>query len=142
MSYVDDMLDRAAKYAIKDDRRTFIIGAVGERTDGALVFSRNLPAEDYEMYVHAEARLTKKSDVGTVVYVARVRRDDGNWGNARPCRSCRRIMKSRGINLIYYTIEAGEYGVMDLNKWVDGEVISSGYRLGVKDLGRRRRGPS
>lgn len=142
MSKITDFLDMAAEYAIKDDIRTFLIGAIGERSDGAIIKSRNLSAQTIIPTGHAEARLARKSDVGTVVYIARVKRGDGLWGHARPCRSCRRIMKSRGIYQVYYTISHGEYGFMDLNKWVDDVTEKHGVRLAPTELGRWRRGCS
>lgn len=136
------MLEKAAKYAVKEDRRGYIIGAVGKRSDGAIIYARNLPAETLGASHHAEYRLAKKSDVDTVVYIARIRRDNGEWANARPCRSCRNTMKARGIKHVYYTTDPGEYSYMNLETWIDDEIESTGERLKPFELGRWRRGPS
>ena len=93
----------------KKDRRTFRLGAVGIRSDGALVNSANGPTDHPRPHVHAEFRLCTKLDYGAVVFVARVKRDE-SFGIARPCKDCRRILKSRNVKKVYYTISNEEYG--------------------------------
>jgi hypothetical protein len=86
--------------------------ALGLRSDGDLVLSRNGGCPNQRMPLsHAEARLCRKLDVGSYVYVARTLKD-GTPAMARPCRNCERLMRSRGVARIYYTIGPGEYGVM------------------------------
>lgn len=93
----------------KKDRRTFRLGAIGIRSDGAMVTAANGPTDNPRPHVHAEFRLATKLDHGAIVFVARVRRD-GSFGMARPCRDCRRILKSRGVKKVYYTVSNDEYG--------------------------------
>lgn len=114
-------LHDAAKVACKHaepDHRTARVGCVIRRGDGATVKARNAATANATKKVpelHAEARATRKADVGGVAYVARVRRD-GTYGNARPCPSCRVIMRARGIIRAYYTLSDTEWGCIELSE--------------------------
>ena len=123
------MLERlleAARYALSDnpdDMREALIGAVGERADGAVVFARNEAVLETESNpgqrwsfgpAHAEWRLAKKLDTGAVVYVARMRKD-GTLAMARPCPGCERVLRSRKVSRVYYTVNQTTYGVWDLD---------------------------
>lgn len=92
----------------------FFLGAVGVRADGASVTSTNvrtmLRCED----AHAEARLCRKLDVGSTVYVARVAKS-GDWAMSRPCSSCERTLRLKGVKKVYYTIGPNEFGCIILN---------------------------
>jgi len=99
----------------KKDRRTYLLGAIGIRSDGAMVFAQNGPTESPNPLAHAENRLSKKLDYGATVYVARVRICDGQFAMAKPCPNCRRILKSRGVKKVMYTIGPDEYGVLNLD---------------------------
>lgn len=113
MSLLFKYFDLARRVAIlKEDRRHFRIGAVGIRRDGVLVASSNGPTPTPNSSVHAEARLCRKLDRGSTIYVVRVDRDE-NYANARPCISCERIMRVRGVTRVVYTISEHEYGVID-----------------------------
>ncbi len=91
------------------------LGAVGVRRDGTIVSSCNIPNREPEPQAHAEARLTKKLDRGSVVYVVRVARS-GKLMTARPCRACRRTMKNRGVHKCYYSITENEFGIIRFYK--------------------------
>lgn len=106
-------LNMAAGAAIRDDGRTYHLGAVAIRSDGALVSARNARTECPNRLAHAEYRVARKADVGAIVFVARVTRD-GQWAMSRPCSNCQRAMKSRGVKKAYYTIAPEEYGVLNL----------------------------
>lgn len=93
------------------DRRRFRLGAVGIRTDGAVVTAGNISSRQPEQRAHAEARVTRKLNTGSVVYVVRVLRD-GTLANARPCLWCQKTMRRRGIRRCYYSIGVGEYGIL------------------------------
>ena len=93
-----------------NDIRTFRLGAVGIRSDGAIVMASNAPTEGPDRIVHAEYRLCQKLDANAIVFVARIRRD-GSYGTACPCFACRKILKSRRVKRVYYTINDSEYGV-------------------------------
>lgn len=99
----------------KDAKRTYRVGAVGVRTDGAIVTSSNICTRKPKPSAHAEARLTRKLNVGSVVYVVRIARDN-RLLPARPCRSCRGIMSTRRISRCYYSISDNEYGILEWNK--------------------------
>ncbi len=95
-----------------------MIGAVGIRGDGAIVTASNGPVIIFNdekkgsfPEAHAEIRLSRKLDVGSIVYVARVRKGDGMYGNARPCKDCRTALKARGVKKVFYTIGPNEYGI-------------------------------
>jgi tRNA(Arg) A34 adenosine deaminase TadA len=98
----------------KDDRRSFLLGSVGIRSDGKMVSAINSPTELPNRMAHSEFRLSKKLDYGATVYVVRVKLCDGKFGLAKPCESCFRALKSKKVNKIYYTISHNEYGVIDL----------------------------
>lgn len=107
-------LRMASRVSIKGNwRRKAHIGAVAVRRDGTLVQSWNGSATDVCPMAHAEARLAKKLDAGSVVYVARVRRDNGKMAMAKPCAHCERILRNRGVSRVEYTINEHEYGVLE-----------------------------
>lgn len=62
---------------------------------------------------HAEARLVRKLDHGSTVYVARTRRDDGRIAIAKPCPRCEASLKHRGVLKCYYTINENEWGCLE-----------------------------
>jgi len=108
----------------KKDKRSFYLGAIGIRSDGAVVSSTNGPAVMNDdkgrkksfPKAHAEYRLARKLDVGAVVFVCRVKRGSKKIGLARPCEDCQRVLKAVGIKKVYYTINNNEYGVLYLNE--------------------------
>jgi tRNA(Arg) A34 adenosine deaminase TadA len=107
------MFRLAERIAIKkNDIRRYCIGAVGLRADGTIVKSTNLPCRYPEPQAHAEARLCRKLDKGSIVYVVRVLKN-GDYANATPCRTCRSFMQMVGVRRCYYTITNSEYGVID-----------------------------
>jgi len=122
-----DMLKLAAKYALKRNDRPFLLGAVGIRSDGRIVHSKNSAVIDtFEFAVykrfpeaHAEARLTKKLGFGATVYVARVSRGSGELAMARPCENCQSILKAFRVKKVYYTISKNQWGRWDPEKNID-----------------------
>jgi len=94
--------------------RHYRLGAVGIRQDGTIVTANNICTRCPESRAHAEARLTRKLDYNSIVYVVRVL-SDGTFAMAKPCRNCQKIMRLRGVKRCYYTINNAEYGVMLLN---------------------------
>lgn len=113
----------------KDDLRSFKIGAVGIRSDEVIVCSANGPVQMNDDIcksryapAHAEARLSSKLDVNSVVFVARVRALDNKLALARPCSNCLPTLIGRGVKKIYYTIYDDCYGVIKIkNKKIKGE---------------------
>lgn len=106
-------LQVAAKVATKGAPRDFYLGAVGIRSDGTLVFSCNLPSQLPTPAAHAEARLARKLDQNSTVYVARVLRN-GDFAMSRPCVSCMSALKAKHVKRIFYTIAPNEWGRIDL----------------------------
>jgi hypothetical protein len=97
------ILEKAAEVALsRKGRKSFLLCAVGRRTDGPLVCSVNEAVKFPTPSAHAEARLCKKLDLGAEVWVARVLRR-GEWGLAKPCENCLRALLCRGVQRICYT---------------------------------------
>lgn len=111
-------LEMAAQIALsKDDKRNFLIGSVGIRGDGAIVSAFNSPTPSPDRRIHSEYRLASKLDYGATVYVARV--GSGNsthkttkFSMAKPCPDCMRVLFSKRVKKIYYTISDKEYGII------------------------------
>ena len=107
----------ARQAAVKGDTREadrrYRLAAVGVRTDGAVVVSSNLPSRIPEPSAHAEARLARKLDWGSTVYIVRIKRD-GTLGTARPCRKCQSALRLKGVRYCYYSISENEYGRLEL----------------------------
>lgn len=99
----------------KDDHRNYLLGVFAIRSDGTGVTASNGPARNKTREVHAEYRICKKLDYEAVVYVARVKAD-GSFGNAKPCKACRKALKSKRVKRVYYTISSKKYGVLLLDK--------------------------
>ena len=100
------------------DKKQFLLGAVAIRTDGATVVSTNILTQTPHASAHAEARVLKKADQGCVLYVARVLRN-GVWALSKPCCNCQKLIRSRRVARVYYTICENEFGVWypATNKW-------------------------
>lgn len=105
----------AAIGALRDARSTprFLLAASGMRADGTRVFSFNGKATGRSWMSHAETRLCRKLDVGARVFVARTHRS-GAWALARPCESCLRCLRRKGVVSVAYTVGPDEYGVLVL----------------------------
>jgi tRNA(Arg) A34 adenosine deaminase TadA len=111
---VFEMFEIAAKRAAKNrDRRTFYVGAIGIRNDGTMVMAWNGSSKDPNRVAHAEYRLASKLDQGAVVYVARICVGKWTFGLAKPCRACQKILKSKKVRKIFYSIGPDEYGVIE-----------------------------
>jgi len=104
------MAGRVAKS--KEDRRSYYIGCVAVRNDGALVRARNEASQVPTPYAHAEARISTRIDHGSTVFVVRVR-NNGEFGLAKPCENCMRFLRSKKVKKIYYTISSTQYGTID-----------------------------
>jgi deoxycytidylate deaminase len=110
---IKNYFEVAAKLAFsRQDERSFFHGAIGVRKDGAIVHAINGSSKIPTRQAHCEYRLSTKLDVGSVVYLVRIRRD-GSMANSKPCHNCAKAMRSVGVKRVYYSIEEKEYGVMD-----------------------------
>lgn len=108
-------LIEAAIFAVKRlDQRIHRVGAIGLRSDGTLVKSKNSPSTQKEPLIHAEARLVQKLDVGSTVWVARLNRS-GDLALAKPCIHCEKALKHRGVKRVIYSTGPNSFQVMDLN---------------------------
>jgi hypothetical protein len=96
-----------------NDMRAHFLGAVGVRADGAIVSARNGSNAIRFPAIHAEARLAKKLDRNSVVYVARVTKG-GNIGLAKPCPTCEAFLRNKNVKKVFYTIDAFTYGTLNL----------------------------
>jgi len=96
----------------KDDGRSFLLGSIAIRKDGAIVKALNGPSQEPNRLAHSEYRISRQLDIGATVYVARVRLMDGSFGMARPCSSCMKVLRSKRVAKIYYTINDNEYGII------------------------------
>lgn len=104
------LLQAAGLSLTGQESRKYRFGAIGERRDGAIVTATNGGVAGARTpSAHAEARLSRKLDVQSVVYVARTR-DNGQIALAKPCKGCQIAMKHRGIAKCFYTISDTEYG--------------------------------
>jgi cytidine deaminase len=109
---ITNYLSMAAKIATsKDDERSFHLGAIAIRNDGAIVKTMNAPSQVPSSKAHAEARLTRKMGFGAEVFVARVAKGSKEWAMAKPCPNCQSILKAFRAYKVYYTIDASYYGI-------------------------------
>lgn len=107
MSHVDFYIKLAKIVAQRGQRRSFWLGAVGVRNDGCVVMAYNGPTPKPERSCHAEYRLAKKLDYGSIVYVARVTEKGNSIAIAKPCQSCMNMLKSKKVKRVYWTTNDG-----------------------------------
>jgi hypothetical protein len=127
-SKLPPMLALALKVAMPtdiNDPRSYLLGTIGERSDGATVFSKNgavfsTTAENYQRIPssHAEVRTVAKMDHGGVLYVGRISRilltsksPELVGSMARPCPICQKFIKAKKISKVFYTIDHNHYGI-------------------------------
>jgi deoxycytidylate deaminase len=104
----------AAQFAAsKCDQRSYRLGAVAIRNDGTIVGSLNGPCLEPCANVHAEWKLGRKLDRGSVVFVVRIS-GDGSYALAAPCNSCFNLLKSKRVKRIYYTSGPDDFGSVNL----------------------------
>ncbi len=108
MKYLE-LATRVAK--ANTQAKTYLFGAVAERTDRAIVVSTNIRTQTPEHSAHCESRLLRKCGWGATIWIARVDRN-GNWAMAKPCIKCETLIRNKGVKKVYYTIAPQEYGVM------------------------------
>lgn len=111
---IEYYLNCAAKVATrKIDHRSFFIGAVAIRSDGAIVSSCNQTTKIPNPFAHAEAKIIKKLDYGAILYIARVLRD-GTFAMAKPCNNCITAIKNKNVSRVYFTISSTDYDCINL----------------------------
>lgn len=119
------MLSKAAALAAssKDTEKNFFLASIALREDGVYVHSTNSTVVDRKQpSAHAEARVLRKAGYGAVLWVARIRKKDGEWAIARPCKTCQALIENKGVKKVYYTIAPGEWGT-----WTPGNKSTSDY---------------
>ena len=110
-----DILWEAANLAFKRrDKRSHFVGAIGVRADGTRVASYNSPAPMKEPSIHAEARLSRKLDVGATVWVARMS-CNGHLAMAKPCPRCEKALRLRGVRRVIYSTGPESFECLDLS---------------------------
>ncbi len=67
--------------------------------------------------IHAEIdailKVRKRTDLtGAKIYVARIKKSDGETGSSKPCPMCQTVIKKFGIKKVYYTSENQYYETM------------------------------
>lgn len=98
----------AAISRVKQDKRTFRLGAVAIREDDVLVYSCNGYSNLPSPRSHCEARLVRKLDKGATVFLARTL-FNGDWANSLPCKNCCRALRRAKVKKVYYTSGPGTW---------------------------------
>jgi tRNA(Arg) A34 adenosine deaminase TadA len=116
MSKVERYFRLAKTVATKGDsgvKRKYRLGAVGIRNDGTIVTANNVICRQphARAYSHAEARLVRKLNRGSEIFVVRIL-SDNSLGNACPCVKCQNAIRLRGVRRVYYSISDDEYGII------------------------------
>lgn len=113
----------AGKLAIKKkDKRNYYLACLGLRNDGTLIASANgSPWNEIVKSSHAEARAANKLDYHSDIWVVRIKISTGEFGMARPCKNCMRILLNKQVDKIYYTKDHTSYGLITCH---NGSVIS------------------
>jgi tRNA(Arg) A34 adenosine deaminase TadA len=119
------LLREAAKAAVANDpndKRNFILGAIGVRQDGVMVSAKNgaVISSTFDEYriisdAHAECRVIRKLGKFGIIYVSRVLKKDGTLAMARPCGGCQIRILAAKVRKVYYSIDEYHYGVYDPN---------------------------
>jgi len=97
----------------KNAKRQHRLGAVGLRNDGVIVGASNLCNRNICPEAHAEFRTCNMITPNSVIFVVRINRKD-EFVMAKPCQSCQRYMKVKGVRRCYYSTDDG-YGVIKFN---------------------------
>lgn len=62
-----------------------------------------------EFTLHAEMDALIASEPGDTLYVLRVLKDGTTLANAKPCKWCRKVIKDKGIDKVFYTDSEGKF---------------------------------
>lgn len=118
MSTIDYYLNMAGKAAQKltnlhNIRKSYLLGAVAIRQDGAVVTSINGTDKFPNPMCHAEQRVIRKAGHGATVFVARISRDKKHFKLAMPCPSCVAALRNCKVKKVYYSVDDGIYGMLE-----------------------------
>ncbi len=119
------------------DKRSFLLGAVAVRSDGAIVRSPNGAAfstaghKEFRILPssHAECRALKKAGSGSILFVARLLKLNDTFALARPCWLCRIHLAAYKTKLVYYTINEHLYGTWNPATGEDKQFEWKGHNL-------------
>lgn len=97
--YLDQATHAALRIGFKFQE--YRLAAIGIRSDGATVVATNKAVRipggfPRSRSTHAEVRLCRKLDAGSIVFVARVLKD-GSWADAEPCRGCMQLLERNWV---------------------------------------------
>lgn len=99
---------QAVQVALVNDRRQ-LHAAIGIRSDGAIVVSKNGHQKYPTPSHHAESRLCRKlGKRAQLVIVVRVNRQ-GQWMMSKPCPNCTRALERAGVKRILYSVGHEQY---------------------------------
>lgn len=112
-SQLIDAIKKATKLAKKivetKSGQIYCLAAIGIRNDGTIVSSQNgggcYTTKRHPCVTHAEARLSKKLNTNSIIFVARIKKGNYKTGMAKPCSNCESIMRAKGISRVYFTTE-------------------------------------
>jgi tRNA(Arg) A34 adenosine deaminase TadA len=95
-----------------DRYRKAFVGCILVRADGVIVKSRNSSTSPHcsekTPSSHAEIRALRKAGQNATAYVSRLKRD-GSYGLAKPCPRCMSALRSRGVEMVYWTVSNNEW---------------------------------
>lgn len=95
----------------KNTKKNFYLACVALRKDGVIVTSTNqTTVENRAPSGHAEARALRKCGKNSVIWIARVLKNN-TWALAKPCKHCRSLIINHGVKKVFYTIGPNEYGI-------------------------------
>ena len=116
------LLLNAAKIALptsSDDKRLFILGAIGRRQDGTIVKSKNgacrISTHILDILIPRVRIMPKEGfaeNSGSMLqfmYLA-FQKENNELKMARPCSSCQAILRSYRVKKAYYSINSTHFG--------------------------------
>jgi tRNA(Arg) A34 adenosine deaminase TadA len=112
----EQLLEMATNVAIRRMSRiySYQFGLAAIRRDGAIIRAYNEYSDVPMPPAHAEYRGSQKAGRNSVIAVVRLN-NSHKWLLAKPCDRCKAFMQNNGIKRVLYSIDEGEYGVMDLS---------------------------
>lgn len=108
------MYYEARRIGTKDPRRHFQLTAIAWNRGHLLGLATNVLCRGHIKDVHAEVRLSKKTNLrGAMVEVIRYQKDSDKYTMAKPCPNCERTLRRAGVKKIRYTNWDGEWETLE-----------------------------